>query len=171
MLLLYVNNVYLAGNNNAHIASIREEIQRAFKMSDLGLLSHSLGLEFLFQPKGILVTQRQYIREMFDEFSLASCKSVPTPMHEKLKLTRDMEAPFANATRYQRMVGKLIFLTLIRIDIAYAVSVVSRCMTRPQEPHAQAVKHIYRYLKGTADFALLYRRGEEDKLCGFIDTD
>lgn len=58
LLLLYVNDVYLTGNNDVRIAFIRKEIQQTFEMSDLGLLSYSLGLEFLFEPEGILVTQR-----------------------------------------------------------------------------------------------------------------
>lgn len=66
------------------------------------------------------------------------------------------------------MVEKLIFLTHTRADIAYAVSVVSRFMATP---HAQAVKHLYRYLQGTIDLALFYRRGEDEKLYGFTDAD
>ncbi|KAG0572350.1 hypothetical protein KC19_VG087600 [Ceratodon purpureus] len=128
-------------------------------MSDLGLLSYSLGIEFLFQPTGILLTQRQYIREMLKDAGLEHCKSAPTPMLEKLKLTPDMGASPADPTQYQHMVGKLIFLTHTRPDISYA------------EPHALAVKHLYRYLQGTADLALLYRKGEEDKLYGFTDAD
>lgn len=64
LLILYIDDVHLTGNNTDHIALIRYEIKRAFKMSDLGLLSYSLGLEFRFQPEGILVTQRQYIKEI-----------------------------------------------------------------------------------------------------------
>jgi hypothetical protein len=48
LLILYVDDVYLTGNNTEHIALIRSEIKQAFEMSDLGLLSYSLGLEFLF---------------------------------------------------------------------------------------------------------------------------
>lgn len=65
----------------------------------------------------------------------------------------------------------MIFLTHTRPDISFAVSIVSRFMCSPQEPHLQAVKHIYRYLKGTTNFALLYKRGEEDNICGFTDAD
>ena len=43
-------------------------------------------------------------------------------------------------------------------------------MTAPQETHAQAVKHIYRYLKGTTNLALLYQRGEDGNLLGFTDA-
>lgn len=171
LLILYVDDVYLTGDNTEHIATIRSEIQEAFEMSDLGLLSYSLGLEFLFQREGILVTQRQYIKEMLRDFGLEHCKPVPTPMVEKLKLTPDMGAPLADAARYQQMVGKLIFLTHTRVDICYAVSVVSRFMQCPQEPHAQAVKHVFRYLKGTSDLALCYRKGENNDLYGYTDAD
>ncbi|KAG0598392.1 hypothetical protein M758_12G069100 [Ceratodon purpureus] len=140
-------------------------------MSDLGLLLYSLGLEFLFQPEGILVTQRKYIQDMLTKFGLDQCKPASTPMLEKLKLVPEMNAPPVDVTHYQRLVGKLIFLTHTRIDIAYAVSVVSRFMQCPQEPHLQAVKHLYRYLRGTIDFALHYRRGEGSELQGFTDAD
>ena len=92
-------------------------------------------------------------------------------MDEKEQLEPDMLAPPTDQALYQRMVGKLILLTPTRPDIAYAVRIVSRFMSKPQEPHARAVKHLYRYLRGTTDFALLYRRGEDLTLHGFTDAD
>lgn len=79
-------------------------------MSDLGLLSFSLGLEFVFAPSGILVTQRSYFRALLSDFGLDSCNPAPTPMVEKLKLEPKMSAPPADSSSYQQMVGKLIFL-------------------------------------------------------------
>lgn len=138
-------------------------------MSDLGLLSYSLRMGFMFLPNGIAITQHNYIREMLAEFGLADIHLVYTPMVEKEHLQPDIKAQPADQVNYQRMVGKLIFLTHIRPDIAYAVSIVSRFMTNPQELHARAVIHIYRYLRGNVDFALLYRQGEETDLYRFTD--
>lgn len=70
-----------------------------------------------------------------------------------------MSALSTDPTTYQRMVGKLIFLTHTRPDLSHAVSLVSRFMSHLQEPHLQAVKHIFRYLKGTMDSALHYKQG------------
>lgn len=154
-----------------HIASIRSAIHSQFDMSDLGLLSYSLGLEFVFTSSGVLVTQRQYVRELLSEFGLSECRSVHTPMVDKLRLEPDMQASLTDKTMYQRMVGKLIFLTHTRPDISFAVSLVSRFMCCPQEPHLLAVKHIYRYLKGTSEFALLYQRGGDNRVRGFTDAD
>lgn len=147
--------MYLTGDDHDHLQFIRNAIQQEFEMSDLGLLSHSLGMEFQFLSEGIVVTQRTYVREILMEFSLSDCRPQHTPMAEKAQLQPDMAAPPADPALYQRMVGKLIFLTHTRPDISYAVSIISRFMASPQEPHATTVKHIYRYLRGTDDFALL----------------
>lgn len=171
LLILYVDDVYLTGDNEAHISFIRQDIQSTFEMTDLGLLSYSLGIEFLFQPKGILMTQRRYIHDMLQEFGMHECKPATTPMLEKLKLVPEMNAPPVDVSLYQRMVGKLIFLSHTRIDIAYSVSMISRFMACPQEPHQQAVKHLLRYLNGTKDYALLYRRGGGRDLHGYTDAD
>ncbi|OAE30886.1 hypothetical protein AXG93_3943s1170 [Marchantia polymorpha subsp. ruderalis] len=80
LLLLYVDDVYLTGDNDAYIAFIKSEIQQAFEMFDLELLSYSLGIEIMFQPDGISVTQRQYIRVMQTKFGLDKCKPAPTRM-------------------------------------------------------------------------------------------
>ena len=171
LLLLYVDDVYLTGDDVERLQITRTALNKEFDMSDLGVLSHSLGMEFQFSDAGIAITQRAYVSDMLAEFGLSDCKPSPTPMVEKEHLEPDMLAPPTDQTLYQRMVGKLIFLIHTRPDIAYAVSIVSRFMSKPQEPHARAVKHLYRYLRGTTDFALLYRRGEDLTLHGFTDAD
>lgn len=171
LLLLYVDDVYITGSNSSHVALLRSEIQQAFDMSDLGPLTYSLGLEFISCPAGILVSQRQYVKATLHEFGLDTCKPAATPMIEKVHLVPDMQAEAADSSLYQIMVGKLIFLTHTRPDIGYAVSVLSRFMAHPQAPHAQAVKHLFTYLQGTTDLALLYRKGESDDLLGYTDAD
>lgn len=102
ILLLYVDDVYITGSNDTHIAYIRAAIQEEFEMSDLGLLKYSLGLEFLFNPAGILITQRHYIREILSEFGMSDCRPVKTPMVEKAQLEPEMAVPPTDATEYQK---------------------------------------------------------------------
>lgn len=83
LLILYVDDVYLTGKKDDHIQFIRTEIQKEFEMSDLGVLSYSLSMEFLFLPDGIAVTQRTYIREMLVKFGLGDSRTIHTPMAEK----------------------------------------------------------------------------------------
>jgi hypothetical protein len=52
--------------------------------------------------------------------------------------------------------GKLIFLTITRPDLAYAMIWVSSYMANPQQTHLDAAKHILYYLHGTIDQGILY---------------
>jgi hypothetical protein len=66
-----------------------------------------------------------------------------------------MVAPLVDAQLYQRTVGKFIFFTQTRPDIAFPVNMVSRFSHQPQVLHLDVIKHLIRYIKGTLDQALL----------------
>jgi hypothetical protein len=67
-------------------------------------------------------------------------------------------------------VGKFIFLTTTRPDLAYGVNIVSRYISSLQQPHLEVVKHILRYLRKTADYGLFYSTGHHP-IQGFTDAD
>ncbi|GME78249.1 unnamed protein product [[Candida] boidinii] len=70
------------------------------------------------------------------------------------------------------MVGKLLFASnTVRPDLAYAVSVLSRYIKDPKEIHMKAAKQVLRYVSGTLDFGLTYRRTGSFQLFGFCDAD
>ena len=72
---------------------------------------------------------------------------------------------------YQRLVGRLIYLTHTRPDIAFAVSVVSRFMHKPKEMHLKAVHRILQYLKGNPGKGILFKKGESMTLEAYTDAD
>jgi hypothetical protein len=88
-----------------------------------------------------------------------------------VKLFKDPEGKRVDSTNYKQIVGSLMYLTATRPDIMYAVSLISRYMENPKEIHLLAAKRIFRYLQGTADFGLLYKKGEHSDLMGFTDSD
>jgi hypothetical protein len=53
-----------------------------------------------------------------------------------------------NSTLYRQMVGKLIYLTNARHDILFIVGIVSCYMLKPEVPHLNAIKYIFKYLEG-----------------------
>lgn len=73
--------------------------------------------------------------------------------------------------RYQRLVGRLIYLSHTRPDIAYAVSVVNQFMHAPSEEHLHAVNRILRYLKGTPGKGLLFSKHGVSSIEGYTDAD
>lgn len=98
---------------------------------------------------------------------MKDCNSVSTLTEFGLKLTKNGAGRKVDATLYKQIVGCLMYLTSTRPDIMHAVSLISRYMENPTEVHLLAAKRIFRYLKGTADFGILYKNGGESSLIGF----
>ena len=84
-------------------------------------------------------------------------------MDPNLKLSSEFGEPLSDAAQYQRLVGRLIYLTHTRPDISFAVSVVSQFMHAPRTSHLEAVHHILRYLKTCPGLGLFYASGDQ---CG-----
>ena len=73
--------------------------------------------------------------------------------------------------RYQRLVGKLIYLSHTRPDISFVVSVVSQFMNNPAEEHMEVVYRILRYLKLTPGQGLFFGKNSDRNLEIFTDAD
>lgn len=76
-----------------------------------------------------------------------------------------------DAMMYRKLVGTLVYLTLTRPDISYAIGVMSRFMQNPKKPHLEAVRRILRYIKGTLGYGVMYKKGDECKLVGYCNAD
>uniref|UniRef100_A0A803NC49 Uncharacterized protein n=1 Tax=Chenopodium quinoa TaxID=63459 RepID=A0A803NC49_CHEQI len=102
---------------------------------------------------------------------MINCKLADTPMimNHGLQIIEGLES--VNQTQYQRLVGKLIYLSHTRPDLAYAVGVVSRFMYKPQKQHLKAVYRILRYLKKTPGRGVLYENHGHLDLHAFTDAD
>jgi hypothetical protein len=107
---------------------------------------------------------------MLHEFGMLESRGEHTPLPAGTVLFSDMHSPLVNSHLYCRMVGKLIFFTTTRPDLAYAMSSVSRYMAQPQSAHMDAVKHILRYVKQTIDYGLFYHSGVSPKVHDFTDA-
>nr|GFD10246.1 putative reverse transcriptase, RNA-dependent DNA polymerase [Tanacetum cinerariifolium] len=98
-------------------------------------------------------------------------KPVDTPMMVNQKLYMEEKAKLADKGRYQRIVGKLIYLSHTRLDIAYAVGVVSQFMHQPQISYMKAVLRIIRYLKGTLGHGVLFKANGHLETQVYTDAD
>ena len=66
--------------------------------------------------------------------------------------------------------GTLIYLTLIRLDISFAIGVMSRYIQNSKKPHLEAIRQILRYVKSTLNHGIMYKRGGKCKLVGYCDA-
>ena len=94
-----------------------------------------------------------------------------TPSEVNAKLRKDEGDLLVDPTVYRRLVGSLVYLTITRPDISYAVNVVSQFMTTPRHQHLVAVKRIIRYILGSPTGGLFFPIGTPLTLTAYSDAD
>ena len=111
----------------------------------------------------IALSQRQYIIDALERFNMSDCNPIGTPMDPGAHLSSSMspqspeEQKAMQNVPYLSAVGTLQYLaTSTRPDISFAVGVLARFNTNPGIEHWKAVKHLFRYLKGSLDYKLVY---------------
>lgn len=142
-----------------------------FEMKDLGKLKYFLGIKVLRSIKGIFKCQKKYVLDLLAESGMLDSKPAETPIVVNHGLRTIKGGETANREQYQKLVGKLIYLSHTRPDIAYAVGIVSRFMHQPQSQHMEAVLRILRYLKGTPGKEILFGRNGHLRLQAYTDPD
>jgi hypothetical protein len=79
--------------------------------------------------------------------------------------------PLEDIGQYQKLAGKLIYLTVTRPDISYVVGQVSKFMQAPRKPHLDVIDRILRYLKGTPGKGIWMKNNKSNEVCGYADAD
>ncbi|WVZ69160.1 hypothetical protein U9M48_017995 [Paspalum notatum var. saurae] len=141
--------------NMEEIKHLKSQLAREFEVKDLGQLRYFLGIEVSRGRKAIFLSQRKYVLDLLQETIMIGCRPATTPIDQNHRLIRDSGKP-VDRKCYQRLVGKLIYLSHTRPDITFAVSLVSQFMHDPRSSHMDAVTRILHYLKGCPVKGLLY---------------
>lgn len=181
VILIYVDDLLLTGNDSNMIQETKEILQHAFKIKDLGELRYFLGLEFGRNKDGILIHQRKYALELIADMGLAGARPVSTPMELNQKLTSvefdanmpssHSDAPLKDPTGYQRLIGRLLYLTTTRPDISFAVQCLSQFMHSPKTSHMDATLRLVRYIKSAPGLGILMSSTGKNDLKVFCDAD
>ncbi|KAK2994763.1 hypothetical protein RJ640_001669 [Escallonia rubra] len=161
----------ITGDNESEISNLRNDLSVRFDVKILGEIGCFLGLGIEKSDQGYFVTQRTYAKSLLECFSMGDSKENATPMEPNLKLKKDKGKPLKDARKFRQLVGSLIYLTITRLEISYSVSVVFQFMQNPRTPHLEAARRVLRYVKGTLDYGVLYKRCDNFVLSGFTDAD
>jgi len=138
--LVYVDDIIIAGNNLDTITHITNLLDIAFSIKDLGTLKFFLGLEVARNNKGIHLSQRKYVLDILSNSGMLASRPASTPMDYSTRLTASLGTPLseASSSSYRRLIGRLIYLTNTRPDITHAVQQLSQYMAHPTSAHSQA---------------------------------
>jgi transposase InsO family protein len=171
ILVVYVDDIVITGSDKEGIQILINHLSSSFLTKDLGKLRYFLGIEVARSKTGISLSQRKYTLDILQDTGYLGSKPVATPMEPNLKLMPDEGDFVDDPDTYRRLVGKLIYLTITRPDISYAVSIVSQFMTNPRVPHMNAVIRILKYLKNAPGRGLFYRSSGHLRIEGYTDAD
>ncbi|XP_073067135.1 uncharacterized protein [Primulina eburnea] len=170
-LLVYVDDIVIATNDEKEAVDLKIFLDSHFKLKDLGNLKYFLGIEVARSSRGISICQRHYALQLLTEAGLLGCKSRSTPLDTNLKLNDEDGDLLTDPFLYRKLMGKLLYLTITRPDLAYSVNKLSQYVSKPRGPHLQAVYSVLKYVKGSVGQGLFYSASTTLKLSFFSDSD
>ena len=179
ILLIHVDDFTMTAATLTIIKDLKDGLRKHVEIHDQGEIHWMLGLEIKrnHELRTISLCQRSYIDSIISRYGFEDAKPLSIPMSPNSTLSRN-DCPVTTSDigkmagrPYREAVGSLMYAAVgTRPDIAYAVSQVARFSDNPGQPHWEAVKRIFQYLKGTRDHWLVY--GDQDhSISGYTDAD
>jgi hypothetical protein len=170
-LLVYVDDIILAGTSIVEFDRIKHILDSKFKIKDLGSLKYFLWLEVAQSREGISISQRKYCLDLLKDSGLLGAKPATIPLDASIKLHNDDGKPHDDVSGYRRLIGKLVYLTNTRPDIAYATQQLSQFLHKPTATHFNAACRVVRYLKHSPGRGLLLPTSSNFQNLGFSNAD
>jgi histone deacetylase 1/2 len=172
-MLIYVDDIIVTSSSSDAVAALLKNLRSDFALKDLGELHYFLGIEVKKVSDDILLNQAKYALDLLTKVGMKDCKSASMPLAVTEKFMAHKGNPLGteDSTRYRSTVGGLQYLALTRPDLAFAVNKVCQYLHAPTSEHWLAVKRILRYIKGTVDVGLHFKRSSSTLVSAFSDAD
>lgn len=166
-LVLYVDDILLATNDKGMLYEVKQFLSKSFDMKDMGEASFVIGVKIQRdRHKGVLgLSQETYINKVLERFRMKDCSPniAPIMKGDKFHLNQcpknNLEREQMQNIPYAPVVGSLMYAQVCtRPNIAFAVGMLGRYQSNPGLDHWKGAKKVMRYLQGTKDYMLMYRR-------------
>ena len=181
LLFLFVDDMQVGFDkaDEVEYEQLHAALQRRFNITSLGESKFMLGMRITRdrRAKTIQLDQELYVTKALEKFGLANCRPQRTPaVHSRgdERGSHDADDQPADVQLYQEKVGTLLYAAIsTRPDIAFAVNQLTQRMQAPTAADAKACDHVFRYLAGTKDLALLFGRSASElpTVAAYADAD
>lgn len=172
-LLLYVDDILIAAANMKTLRFIINHLKNEFKMKEMGVVNNFLNIQIKYdRENGIMeLSQKAAIKKLLEKFNMINCRSSKTPMEPNLVLQPTTKRKKFDYP-YREVIGSIMYIMLsTRPDVCFAISYLSRFQDKFDEQHWNHLKQLLKYLKGTLDFSLIFKRSNGNPIVGYVDAD
>lgn len=166
-----MDDIIITGDNLSLITEFKAVIDHKFKIQDLGVLKYFLGLEVAYSASCLSLCQRKFALDILNDSGFLDAKPVNTPTEHNVKLVRDADSPLSDPSVYRRFVGRLLYLTITRPYLSYALQLLTQFMDKSYQAHMNAAYRVLRYLKISPGQGFFYSTHTPLHLKAFIDSD
>ena len=171
ILLVYVDDIIVTRSNHVKIEQLIYNLGNTFALKDLGKLNFFLGIEITRNEETLVLSQTKDLKELLTKFDMKNYNGLDTPLATTEKLSKYVGEKCADSTQYRRAIGRLQYVVLTKLEIAYAVNKLSQFMANPLQPHWTACKRVLKYLKETIDYGLIFKKFDCLDLIAYSDAD
>ncbi|KAF2294023.1 hypothetical protein GH714_006719 [Hevea brasiliensis] len=123
-ILVYVDDRIISGSDETAVQRFKDYLNRCFHMKDLGKLKYFIGIEVARNLDEIFLCQRKYALDIISEASLFAAKPANSPLEQNHKLA----LAIGDDNKFRILVGRLIYLTITRLELSYCVHVLTQFM-------------------------------------------
>lgn len=173
-LALYVDDGLIIAQDQSLIDSLLNHLKQELQVKMIES-NCFLGLEIVADRAGsIFLHQSKYIAKILERFRMSDCKPVKTPLPSNHPLNQEevLKTDIVTNIPYAEALGSLMYCAMgTRPDIAYSISVLSKYSSNPRQAHWEAMKRVFRYLKGTSSHGLFYSKISDPQLMCYADAD
>mgnify|MGYP003595064030 FL=1 len=159
LLVVYVDDILIAGKDQATINQAKEVLKLKFVMKDLGHPDVFLGINIKESSNGVKISLHNFITKIENDYQITKEKIIPTPLVKGFNAseTTTRELTEDEHLKYRSIVGVLLFVAnTVRLDISFATSLLSPYLVTPRIFHLKAAYRVLQYLVQTKDFGIEY---------------
>ena len=173
VIIFWVDDLIISAPNLEVMTDIKLALSKRFKMKDIGKLTWFLGIEFNITNDSITMNQSKYAEKLLSKFKMDNCNPKSLPCDPGInKPNNSVSEVLPDAKLFREIVGSLIYLmTCTRPDLCYSVSKLSQKLSKPTTADLSMSKFVLKYVKGTLDYGLTFKKINNANLIGYSDSD
>ncbi|KAK2978835.1 hypothetical protein RJ640_030646 [Escallonia rubra] len=160
-----------AGTDSTKISWLKHYLDTKFHIKDIGKIKYFLSIEVARSSNGVTLSQRKYVLDILTECGLTDFKPTSSPMAEQHQLDLNSGELCDDPGQYRRLIGELLYLTITRPDISYAVHILSQFKHKPRRPHYDVAMRVLCYLKNLPGQGILLSSDSSLSPCAYCNAD